>query len=111
MSYDKDLAGRIDLVLMALAPGGYIGKKMFGGVGYMLRGNMACGVLDDSLIVRVGKDAYQASLQEAGASEFTNNGRPITGWVTVNRAALVQDPVLYEWVRRGVKFASSLPPK
>lgn len=111
MAYNIVLGERIDQALKELAPGGTIGKKMFGGVGYMINGNMACGVLNDFLIVRVGKEAYENTLKEEGTSVFDTSGRPMTGWVTVAQSVLTDDKELKTWVRKGVDFALTLPKK
>jgi TfoX/Sxy family transcriptional regulator of competence genes len=111
MSYDKRLAERIDQIIEGLTFGDYAARKMFGGIGYMVKRNMACGILVDSLIVRVGEEAYEHALEQAGVSEFLNNGRPMTGWVMVEKSVLGNDQVLKEWIGQGVAFALSLPVK
>jgi len=84
---------------------------MFGGVGYLLHGNMACGVLDDALIVRVGLEAYEAVLKRPHTSVFNITGRVMRGWVTVNPDGTSNNDDLSEWVEQGIKFALTLPPK
>jgi TfoX/Sxy family transcriptional regulator of competence genes len=109
MPYDQVLAGRIRDRLTGLP--GLEEKKMFGGVGFLLRGNMACGVHGDDMIVRVGQDEFEASLSQPGARPFDLTGRPMAGWVTVASASLAADSDLKRWIELGVKFAQSLPPK
>ncbi len=111
MAFDRDLAGRINIALATINPPGLVSRKMFGGIGYMVRGNMACGILDDKLIVRVGKDVYQEMLTRPGADLFNTTGRPMTGWVMVEKNALDEEGTLMDWVERGVDFALSLPAK
>lgn len=111
MAYDQDLAERIDRTLDNLNPPKLIDKKMFGGIGYLVQGNMACGVLADKLIVRVGRDAYDDALQKPGAGLFDTTGRPMTGWVMVAKSALDDDAVLQAWIKQGVDFALTLPEK
>jgi len=60
MAFDEGLAQRVREEIGQLP--GFVEKKMFGGVGFMLRGNMACGVINEDLIVRVGPDRYQDAL-------------------------------------------------
>jgi hypothetical protein len=108
MAYDEGLAHRVAEVLAALP---VEGKKMFGGVGYMLAGNMACGVLEDMLIVRVGPEAYEQDLAHAHTLPFDTTGRPMRGWVMVTPEGYAEDEDLAEWVAKGVGFAQSLPPK
>lgn len=84
-------------------------KRMFGGLGFLLDGNMALCVLGDDLVVRVGPEA-DALLGEPGAGTFSGSGRPMSGWLRVSGDVL-DDDVLATWVARGVSFTSSLPPK
>ena len=84
---------------------------MFGGVGYLFQGNMACGVNGEDLIVRVGKENYQNALADPDAGVFDITGRPMTGWVAVSPAGTVGDQKLRDWVERGVSYALSLPAK
>lgn len=109
MAYDEGLAQRILDVLGerdGLEP-----KKMFGGVGYMLRGNMSVGVHKDELIVRVGPARYEEALGRPHARPFDMTGRPMKGWVWVGQEGFEDDADLEAWVQRGVDFALSLPPK
>jgi TfoX/Sxy family transcriptional regulator of competence genes len=109
MAYDAKLAARIRETLGDLP--GLAEKKMFGGAGYLILGNMACGVHGDSLIVRVGPEGYEAALSEPGARPFDLTGRPMKGWVYVDPEALSTQDDLERWVQQGVDFALSLPPK
>jgi hypothetical protein len=95
------LAGRSDLE----------SKRMFGGVGFMIGGNMACGVHDDRLIVRVGPDAYESALSRPDTAVFDLTGRPMKGWITVGPDGYSSDADLAAWVQRGLDFALTLPPK
>ena len=109
MAYDEELAERVSAVLKS-APN-ITEKKMFGGVGYLLNGNMACGINKKFLIVRVGPDGYQAALDEAHTRVFDLTGRPMTGWVSVEPEGLKSKSRLEYWVGQGVAFAKTLPPK
>jgi TfoX/Sxy family transcriptional regulator of competence genes len=109
MAYDEGLAGRARGILVELP--GFVEKRMFGGVGFMLRGNMACGVNGDELIVRVGPANYEQALELPHTRRFDMTGRPMRGWVMVASEGLASDAELEEWVRRGVDFALSLPEK
>ena len=90
---------------------GSFGKKMFGGIGFLVKGNMACGVHKDALIVRVGPDAYQEALDKAHTRPFDITGRPMKGWVMVDQAGYESDADLRAWVQQGVEYALTLPPK
>ena len=109
MAYDKDLALRVSASIGGLP--GLVEKKMFGGVGYLLNGNMACGVLNEYLIVRVGADAYQDALDHPHTREFDTRGRPMTGWVMVAPEGCADDADLEAWVQKGINLAGALPPK
>lgn len=109
MAYSESLAGRIR---DALARRLHIEeKKMFGGVGFLLHGNMLVGVWQDSLIVRLGPVGYAGALQEPHVREFDITGRPMTGWVLVTSAGLASDDVLADWIERAVEFVQTLPVK
>jgi TfoX/Sxy family transcriptional regulator of competence genes len=86
-------------------------KKMFGGIGYMLQGNMACGVNQDTLIVRVGPDLYEEALSRPHTRVFDMTGRPMKGWVVVAPEGIEEDDDLDQWIQQGVDFALSLPAK
>ena len=109
MAYEKGLAQRIREALGA-APG-LVEKKMFGGVGFMVLGNMACGVNKDNLIVRVGPDQYEQALSRPHARPFDMTGRPMRGWVMLGPAGYESDDDLEAWVQQGVDFALTLPAK
>ena len=111
MAYDRALAERINITLLRINPPDLVSRKMFGGVGYMVRGNMACGILDNQLIVRVGKPAYEELLSQPGVSLFNTTGRPMSGWVMVHQSVLDKEKDLFEWVAKGIKFALTLPAK
>jgi TfoX/Sxy family transcriptional regulator of competence genes len=109
MPYDQGLAQRIRDELGQLPE--RVEKKMFGGVGFMVRGNMACGVHGEDLIVRVGPDSYQAALGRPNTRPFDITGRPMSGWVMVAPKGCEAASDLRNWVRQGVEFALSLPAK
>ncbi|MRS03081.1 TfoX family protein [bacterium] len=108
MPYDHNLAERVSKILSTENPAE---KKMFGGVGYLINGNMACGVHTDNLIVRVGKDQYIKSLNLPHVKPFDLTGKAMSGWVEVLPAGTKDDNTLAEWIRMGVDFARTLPPK
>jgi TfoX/Sxy family transcriptional regulator of competence genes len=108
MAYNLDLAKRVQA---GLAGKRAVEKKMFGGVGYLLRGNMACGVHGDGLIVRVDPDRHTELLKRAGARPFDLTGKPMKGWLIVDPPGYKTDRQLENWIAEGVKFALSLPPK
>ena len=109
MAYNEYLGQRIREILTGQV--GLEEKKMFGGVGFLVNGNMACGVHKDNLIVRVGPEKYQAALNSAYTHVFDMTGRPMTGWVMVSAPGFATDTALSGWVQQGLNFALSLPPK
>ena len=109
MAYDKGLAERIRQEL-ADEPG-YGERKMFGGIGFLLHGNMACGVIKNSLIVRVGPIEFDAALASPYTRVFDITGRTMKGWIMVSDEGYEDDEDLSRWVRKGAAFASALPPK
>lgn len=109
MAYDDGLAHR---VREALGPRpGLSEREMFGGLGFMLGGNMCCGVTGDSLVARVGPGAYDDALETPDARPFDFTGREMRGWVFVDHDGLSSDRALAEWVGRSLEFVETLPPK
>ena len=109
MAYDDDLANRVRESLKHTDA--VTELRMFGGWGVTIHGNMAVGVMNDDLIVRVGPQSYDDALARPGARPFDFTGRSMTGWVYVEGGALRNGRTLDRWVRSGVEFAESLPPK
>lgn len=109
MAYDEGLAQRMREMLIDEPD--LEEKKMFGGVGFLVAGNMACGVIQRDLIVRVGREEYERALAEPHTVEFDMTGRPMRGWIVVQPDGYSADEDLVAWIERGVGFARSLPPK
>jgi len=109
MAYDEGLAQRVSNILVEQPD--LEEKKMFGGIGYLINGNMACGVIEKDLIVRVGPDGYDDILSLPHTRPFDFTGRPMNGWVMVNHDGHENEESLKTWVQRGVDFSLSLPAK
>lgn len=109
MPFDEQLAQRVRK-LMARKKS-FVEKKMFGGVGFLLGGNMCVGVWKDSLIVRIGREAYETALAEFEVGEFDITGKPMTGWVMVRPPAIEEDDQFHAWIGRAVSFVKTLPAK
>lgn len=110
MAYDESLAQRVSEILVEVPD--FEEKKLFGGIGYLIHGNMACGVIEEDLIVRVGTEAYNDLLSQPHTRPFDFTGRPMKGWVMVNFNG-DEDAAddLKIWVQRGIDFAATLPAK
>lgn len=110
MAYSEALAER---VREALVPRGdaVTEIKMFGGLCFTLHGNMCVGIVGDDLMVRVGPDDYDDALTRPHVREMDFTGTTMRGLVYVSPDGISDDDDLEAWVRRGVAFASSLPPK
>ncbi len=109
MAYDEGLAERVREVLSVRED--IAEKKMFGGLSFLLDGNMAVGVIGEELIVRVGPHDYDEALTHEHTRAFDFTGRAMSGWVVVGPEGFEEDEDLTDWVLRGVGFAGSLPPK
>jgi TfoX/Sxy family transcriptional regulator of competence genes len=109
MAYDEGLATRVRELLGAQP--GVAEKQMFGGLAFLVHGNMACGVRGDELIVRLAADDTEAVKDEPGVRPFELTGRPMKGWLQVAADGHAEDDDLRRWVDRGVAYAESLPPK
>ncbi len=108
MAYDSVLAERIERLLSDDVQCSV--KKMFGGVCYLVQGNMACGIIRSDLIVRVGDEA-RSLLHLPGVREFDFTGRTMRNWVVVAAEVIADDKALQSWLRRGINVAMSLPAK
>jgi TfoX/Sxy family transcriptional regulator of competence genes len=86
-------------------------KKMFGGVGFLLHGNMLVGVWKDSLIVRLGPDEGDEALKEPHVKQFDITGRPMKGWVLVEPEGVKEHEQLSGWIQRAAQFVGTLPVK
>lgn len=109
MAYDEGLAQRIREALEEQP--GLTEKKMFGGLCFLIGGNMSCGVVGDELMVRVGPDVYEGCLALKHAREMDFTGRALKGMVYVSVDGIEDDDDLAAWCSRGAAFAGSLPIK
>jgi len=109
MAFDTTLADRIRRHLETID--GITEQKLFGGIGFMLRGNMCCGVMKDSLLVRVGPEAHDDAVAQPHAEPMSMGGRVSRGFVVVAPPAIESRAALSAWVEKGLSFAANLPPK
>lgn len=109
MPFDESLAERIRQAMAHKK--GIEEKKMFGGIGFLLNGNMLVGVWKDSLIVRLGDEQGDEALREPHVKEFDITGRAMKGWVLVAPEGVVDEKQLNDWIQRAVKFVGKMPGK
>ena len=108
MAYDTQLAQRIRQQLAGRRD--IAEKKMFGGLAFLLNGNMCCGVHKKEMIVRLDADRTELALAQPNTRIFDISGRQMKGWILV-RAGEIEDDVLSKWVGVALDFASKLPAK
>jgi hypothetical protein len=109
MAYSESLAERIRQVVSRQR--GITEKKMFGGVVFLLHGNICVGVWKTALIARLGPEPAAAALLEPNVVEFDITGRPMKGWVMIEPAGLDTDEQLSGWIQQSVEFVTTLPRK
>ena len=109
MTYNERLAVRMRASLAKKR--GFQEKKLFGGIGFLVNGNMACGVHKDELILRLSNKDYEAALKSNHVRVFDISGKPMKGWVLVAAAGVSTEKALDTWMLKSIAFAKSLPPK
>lgn len=108
-TFDETLAER---VRVAIGPRpDVVERKMFGGLAFMVRGHMACGIIKDELMARVGADNWEDALAEPHTRPMDFTGKPLRGMVYVGGAGIATQRGLKAWVKRCVAHADSLPAK
>ena len=108
MAYDLKLAERMRTELNGVP---FVEKKMFGGIGFLIHGNMACGIHKDDMIVRVSPEKHEKLLKKAHAKPFDTMGKPMKGWLMVEPEGIKTRKQLNTWVQESVEFALTLPSK
>lgn len=109
MAFDEALAERIRQRLLRRK--NVEEKKMFGGVGFLLNGNLLVGVWKDSLIVRLGPEVGDEALLEPHVKAFDITGKPMKNWILVEPKGVEDDDQLKDWIQRAAKFVGKLPRK
>jgi TfoX/Sxy family transcriptional regulator of competence genes len=109
VAYDEDLEVRIREVLADQTD--VTERKMFGGIAFMVGGNICCGVIGDDLMVRLGAEAADEALDRPHTRPFDFTGRPSRGAVFIEPGGTGDDAELRDWVERGLAFVATLPPK
>ena len=109
MAYDEKLAKRLSKLVTQRND--FYEQKMFGGVGFLLRGNMCFGIWKDNLILRLGQSQAQNALKVKNVKPFDITGRAMKGWVLVAPIAMKSDKALQQWITQAIDFVSQLPRK
>jgi len=99
MAFNEKLAERIRAGFQNTK---YVEKKMFGGVGFLIRGNMACGIHKNNLIVRVNPDKHERLLKKKHTRVFDITGRPMKGWLMVEPDGYKTSKQLSVWMKEGI---------
>ncbi len=109
MAYDRQLADRLRAGLKSVR--GLEEKSMFGGIGFLVNGNLACGVNKDDLIVRLSEADFEAALKRPHVRIFNMTGRPMKGWILVEKGGYQSSRDLQAWIDRALAHARTLPAK
>ena len=109
MAYDEKLAVRVRTALGRRDD--VTERKMFGGLAFMLHGNMACGIMKEDLMLRLGPEAAAKSLKQKHARPMDFTGRPMTGMLYVAKDGIRTAKQLRAWLDKAEAFADTLPPK
>jgi TfoX/Sxy family transcriptional regulator of competence genes len=109
MAYNEDLTERIRSVLPRKQ--GFTERKMFGGIAFMLHGNMCCGIVEDSLMIRLGKEGVEEALKQPHTHPMDFTGKVMKSMLYVSMEGTELDADLESWVQAAMKYAATLPPK
>ena len=109
MAYDEGLAQRLREEFVGRDD--VVEKKMFGGLCFMLAGNMCCGIVGETLMTRVGQEQYVDALKREHAREMDFTGKALKGMIYVDPVGVAEDQDLEDWVQLCLNFTQSLPPK
>ena len=109
MAYSVKLDERLTNLLKTTT--GIVKKKMFGGVCYMMKDKMFCGIVKDELMVRCLDEKYESMLKKIHVRQMDFTGRPMKGFLFIDAAGIKTDIQLYKWIDTGIEFALKSPPK
>lgn len=109
MPFDADLTARVRQILEEHGP--IDERKMFGGIAFMFKGYMCCGVLNDDVVVRLGPERAEEALANAHVRPMDFTGRPLKGYVFVAPAAARTESMLRRWIRSSLEYVETLPPR
>ncbi|MGI9553848.1 MAG: TfoX/Sxy family protein [Thermodesulfobacteriota bacterium] len=109
MAYDEKLAERLSNLVKNRK--GFSQKKMFGGVAFLLNGNMCFGVHKDELVLRMDEESALKALKRKHTKLFDITGRPMKGWIMVSKDGIKTKQSLSSWAELAIKFVRTLPKK
>ncbi len=109
MPFDEHVAQRVRDILAEACPA--TERRMFGGLAFMVNGHMCCGIVGEDIVVRVGAEGHEQALSQPHARAMDFTGRPMKGFVYVGPAGYRTKAALKSWIKRGLRFVLSLPPK
>ena len=109
MAYDEKLAERLNKLVKNRKD--FDQKKMFGGIAFMLNGNMCFGIHKDSLVIRTSQESANNSLKRKYVKPFDITGRPMKGWIMVSKEGIKTKESLDKWTSLAVDFVKTLPKK
>ena len=109
MAFDERLAERVSTVLAEVPD--VREQQMFGGVAFLVGGHMACGIVGDNLMLRLGEEGADAALEQPHARPMDFTGKPMSTMVFIEPAGIDSDQALAEWVNRALTYVQTLPPK
>ena len=109
MAFDEKLADRIRKIVKGKR--NFSEKKMFGGLAFMLKGKMCCGIQDDQLVARIGGESYEIALKEPHVRPMDFTGRPMKGYIYVGAKGLKTHGALMRWIGQSITFTSMLKEK
>jgi TfoX/Sxy family transcriptional regulator of competence genes len=109
MVFDERLADRVRKVLAEEVEASE--RKMFGGLSFMVRGNMCLGIVGDDLVVRVGPGRYDKALTRRDTRPMDFTGKPLKGYVYVGLEGYRSGKALRDWVNQALEFNKTLPAK
>ena len=108
---EAEYAALAERIRAALAPRRFTEQRMFGGICFMVNGNMAVGTSRRGLLVRVGKEGHAAAVKKAGATPMTMGGKQMAGYVFIDEERTRRDKDLKAWVATALAFVDTLPAK
>jgi len=108
MPYNESAAARLRPFLSS---SNVTEQKMFGGLGFLLNGNMSVGLWKEFLILRIDPDSYHTFLTQPHVKPFDITGRPLSGWLMIEPPGFATDADLQQWISLSLDYASALPQK